>query len=294
MPKRTDITGAREPVEPPRGAPALELAAALVLAFALALALTPTPARAAGALSDGSVTPTSGTTTTAFTFTVSYLSADSPTRPAQSVWADVGGMTVPLVKVSGAAHDGTWQGTSTLPAGTWQVTFFATTSADPQPEPLAGPIVTVTQAPTPTPPPPTPRPTAPPTARPTAPPAPRPTAAPNSPPATDPPLTTAPTAADDEDPSATPRASSSPRLSAAASASASPRPTRTPSGPSEAPSIDGDPPQTPDPTDLAADEPDTRPRSMLASLLIVGGTLSLAGAAVLARQWWVVRAARPP
>lgn len=293
MPTRTDRTGARGLVQLARPAPALELAAATLLAFALALA--PTPARAAGVLSDGSVTPPSGTTATAFTFTVSYLSTDSPTRPAQTVWADVGGMTVPLAKVSGAAHDGTWQGTSTLPAGTWQVTFNATTSADPQPAPLAGPIVTVTQAPTPTPPPPTPRPTAAPTPRPTAPPAPGPTVAPNPPPPTAPPLTTAPTSADDHDPTATPRASSSPRSSttASASASASSRPMRTPSAAAEAPSVDADPSEAPVPTDLAADEPDTRPPSMLASLLIVGGTLSLAGAAVLARQWWVVRAARP-
>ena len=292
MPTRTDRTGVRGLVELARAAPALELVAATLLA--IALALSPGPALAAGALSDGSVTPTSGTSATAFTFTVSYLSTDSPTRPAQTVWADVGGMTVPLVKVSGAAHDGTWQGTSTLPAGTWQVTFNATTSADPQPEPLAGPIVTVTQAPTPTPPPPTPRPPAPPTPRPTARPAPGPTVAPNPPPATDAPLATAPTAADaGDDPTATPRASSSARSSAAASASASARPMRTPSESAEAPSVDADPSRTSDPTDLAADEPDTRPPSMLASLLIVGGTLSLAGAAVLARQWWVVRAGRP-
>lgn len=282
VPQRTNITGQGAPVPWPRAVRALRVLAAAL--FALSLACASTPARAASVLSDGSVTPTSGTTATAFTFSVHYTSTDSPTRPAQAAWAQVGSVTVTLVKVSGSAHNGTWQGTATLPAGTWQVTFHATTSSDPQPEPLLGPIVIVT----PPPPTPTPSPTPAPTATPTQPPpTPSPPTDPTPRPLPVPQPTPPPT--DDDDPTRTQPPSPSPAPSATGSA----RP-RTPAPtPTRSADEDDDPAGTPGISDPAVDDEATPPGSMLASLLIVGGTMSLAGAAVLARQLFVSRRARP-
>jgi hypothetical protein len=253
VPQRTDIAGWVTPVVAPRAATTLRLTAAAL--FALVSVSAPTPTLAASVLSDGSVTPLSGTTATAFSFSVHYTSDGSPARPAQAVWAQVGGAIVTLSKVSGSSHDGIWQGTASLPAGTWQVTFHASTSGDPQPDPLSGPIVTVTQAP---PPPPTPQPTAPPVPVPPVPP-------PSTTPEPTPPSTAQPIQADSS-PTATPRDS----------ASASGRPTPDPTA-----------------TDTAAtDDADPSPGARLASLLIVGGTMSLAGAAVLAHRWFVSRGTR--
>jgi hypothetical protein len=249
------MTGKTIVAAAPRARDALRGVAAALLALSFATA--PMPVWAASVLSDGSVSPTSGTTTTAFTFSVHYTSTDPP-RPAQSVWAEVGSATVTLIKASGTALDGTWQGMSTLSAGTWQVTFHATTAGD-QPQPLLGPIVTVTA------PPPTPQPTPPP--QPTAAPTPLPT---QTPPRPRPQPTPPPTDADDR------TAASSPSLSASASGSAQGR-------------ADDDPAETPASFEPATDGADTPPGARLASLLIVGGAMSLGGAAVLARQWHVRR-----
>jgi hypothetical protein len=257
----------------------------LVLLFASA----PTPALAASVLSDAVVTPTNGTTTTVFTFSVHYSSTGSPSEPAQSVSAQVGSVTVTLARVSGSANNGTWQGTSTLPAGTWDVVFLAV-SASP-PAPLLGPKVTVTGPPTPTPSPapsPTPQPTAAPTPtpQPTATPTPRPTSAPTPrPPLPGPQPTPPPT--DDDGPTPTQSPSASPTPTATGSA----RPT-TPA-PTPTADEDGDPSATLAPSDPAGDEAPPPPGSMLATLLIVGGTMSLAGAIVLARQWLASQGARP-
>ena len=252
-----------------------------VALFALIVVGAPTPARAASVLSDGSVTPTSGTTATTFTFSVRYTSSDSPTRPAQSVTAQAGDVTVALVKVSGSAHDGTWQGTATLPAGTRQVTFHATTSSDPQPEPLAGPTVTVREPP-PTPrPTPTPPPTVPPTAHPPAPP---PPTNPPAQPVPAPQPTPAPT--DGEEPRRTQSPSPSQRPAASGSLPAQ--------APLEAPSASRDGAiASAESIDAAADdEEETPPQSRLASLLMIGGSMSLIGAAVLGRQWFLAHKAR--
>ena len=221
--------------------PVRVLAAALVV---VAIAGSPTPARAASVLSGGGVSPTIGSTATAFGFSVHYTSTDNPARPAQAVWAQVGSVTVSLTKVDGSAHDGTWQGTSTLPAGTWEVTFKATTSGDSQPQPLPGPMITVTE-----PPPPPPPPLLPPSSQPTA------TASPS--------------------PSPTPSASGSPPPTP---------PTATADGAS--------PGLTPGSSDPPAGDPDTPRGSMLASFLIIGGSMSIAGAALLARQWNISRKPR--
>ena len=265
MPQRTAIAA---PIDDRVVRAVRLLAAALV---GLLLASAPMEVRAASVLSDASVTPTTGTTATVFTFSVHYTSTGSPAQPAGSVWADVAGTTVALGKVSGSAHDGTWQGTATLPAGTWPVTFNAS-SGDP-PAPLPGPIVTVSGPPPPTPSP-TPAPTQPPTPQPTSPPTPRPAPQPTPPP-------TAP-----GDPTEAP---ASPSTVPSDAGSASPTATASPSRTADE---SADPSATAEPTDLAADDTAT-PASMFASLLIVGGTMSLAGAAVLARQWFVARGARP-
>ena len=280
--QRIDITGPGAPVVRPRATDVLRVLAAALLALSLASA--PAPARAVSVLTDGSVTPASGTTATTFTFSVHYTSDDSPTRPAQAVWAQVGGVTVTLAKVSGSAHDGTWQGSATLPAGTRQVTFHASTSADPQPEPLAGPMITVT-APPPTPTPsPSPRPTAAPTPRPPTPPPPI-----NPPPAPVPVPQPTPAPTDDDDPRQTQRSSPSPTPDASGSALAGP------SFSSPARTADGDDASgSPQPVDAAADDDaDTPPGSRFASLLMIGGSMSLIGAAVLGRQWFVAHRARP-
>ena len=271
MPQRTDITGQRMLAATPQASGVLRgLAAALL---ALSLANVAVPVRAASVLSDGSVSPTSGTTTTAFTFSVHYTSTDPP-RPAQGVWATVGSATVSLTKVSGTALDGTFQGTSTLPAGTWRVTFHAESAGEP-PQPLLGPIVTVTAPPptpqpTPPPPPPPPPPTASPTPVPTQPPAPTRSSAPPSP---GPQPTPPPSDADDR------TAASSPSLTAGASGFVQG-------------TADDDPAETPVSFGPATNEADTAPGARFASLLIVGGAMILGGAAVLARQWRIARRGR--
>ena len=282
-PQRTDTSGQVPPVVGRRAARALRILAAALLALSFASATA--PARAASVLSDGSVTPESGTTATAFTFSVHYTSTETPTRPAQAVWAQVGGVTVTLIKVSGSAHDGTWQGTATLPAGTWQVIFHATTSGDPQPEPLPGPIITVTEPP----PTPTPAPTPPPIAAPTPlPPAPPPST--NPPPAPAPVPQPPPPTTEDEDSIRTQRSSSSPTPSASGSArSGTPLP--TPTRANEDDDLAGTSAPS-NPSDAAADDAGTSPGSRLASLLIIGGSMSLIGAVVLSRQWFVARRAR--
>jgi hypothetical protein len=280
----TDIAGQKALVVRPHTARLLRALAAGLLALSLASAST--PARAASVLTDGNVSPTSGTTATAFTFSVHYTSTDSPVRPAQAVWAEVGGVTVALIKVSGSAHDGTWQGPpatlppATLPAGTWQVTFHATTSSDPQPDPLPGPMVTVTEPP----PTPTPAPTPQPTAAPTPlPPAPSPPT--NPPPAPVPAPLPTPPPTDDNVPTPTQPPSPSPTPSTSGSA----RPETPAPSPTPTASDDDGPAGTPGPFDPAADDAGTPLGSRLASLLIIGGSMSLFGAAVLARQWFVSR-----
>jgi hypothetical protein len=289
VPIRPDDTGQGPPVVGPRAARALRFLAAALLTLWMACA--PTPALAASVLSDGSVTPTSGTTATVFTFSVHYTSTGSPVQPAQSVSAQVGNVTVTLLRVIGSANNGTWQGTSTLPAGTWDVTFHASTYSDPQPASLLGQKVTVSGPPAPTPSPtPTPQPTA--SAAPTATPAPtatttpQPTGAPTARPTNRPiPLPQpTPQATDNDDPTdapPTPTASGSARPTT---------PAPTPTGTAEE---DDSPTATLEPSEPAADAAPPPPGSMLATLLIVGGTMSLAGAIVLARQWLVSHPVRP-
>jgi hypothetical protein len=149
-------------------------AALLVLALLLVLA-PPTLGAPGNQLSEGSVNPVNGTTANSFVFTVRYTSAQG--HPATSVSATVSTFTVPMGLIAGTASDGTFQGNTNLPAGSFNVTFLADAQQGFDPS-LAGPTVTVSFAPPPTPaptPPPTPVPTPPPTPLPTPPPTPAPT-----------------------------------------------------------------------------------------------------------------------
>ncbi|HEX9893868.1 MAG TPA: hypothetical protein VGA78_08080, partial [Gemmatimonadales bacterium] len=138
-------------------------AALLVLALLLVLA-PPTLGAPGNQLSEGSVNPVNGTTANSFVFTVRYTSAQG--HPATSVSATVSTFTVPMGLIAGTASDGTFQGNTNLPAGSFNVTFLADAQQGFDPS-LAGPTVTVSFAP-----PPTPAPTPPPTPVPTPPPAP--------------------------------------------------------------------------------------------------------------------------
>jgi hypothetical protein len=167
-------------------------AALLVLALLFALA-PPTLGAPGNQLTQGSVNPLNGTTANSFVFTVRYTSAQG--HPATSVTATVSTFTVPMGLIAGTASDGTFQGNTNLPAGSWPVTFLADAQKGFDPS-LAGPTVTVTLAPPPTPAPtpaPTPVPTPPPTPVPTPPPTPVPTPPPT--PVPTPPPTPAPTLA---------------------------------------------------------------------------------------------------
>ena len=286
-----EFAGGRAPVGRPRTARSLWILGAVLLACALAVA--PAPARAASVLSNGTVSPGSGTTATVFTFSVDYNSSN-PVRNAQAVWAEFGSATVTLALASGNTHAGTWTGTSTLPVGSLPVTFHASISANPQPDPLNGPNVTVTlPPPTPTPaptPPPTPAPTPRPTAAPTPTPPPGATPTPGAPP---PPGSTPRPSAAGPQPTSPPDGNDNPTN--APNSSTSPSGTGevlsgTPGGdPTLGPDENSAPVESPQVSD-AADEDEATPRgSLLAPLLFVGGTMSLVGAAVLGRQWFVTR-----
>lgn len=139
------------------------------------------------ALSNGSVTPGSGTTATTFTFSVQF---QSDSGAAAAVTASVANRTVAMGLVAGQPDNGTFRGSATLPAGSWPVTFEADADRGNNPT-LSGPTVTVTSGATPPPTaPPTPRPTAAPTPVPT--PTPMPLTATPLPPTTPPSLTATP------------------------------------------------------------------------------------------------------
>jgi hypothetical protein len=126
------------------------------------LFLLPVPVLGArNTLSNPTVSPLSGTPSTTFTYTVHYKGA-----PA-SVTASVAGRTLPMGVASGTDSNGTFAVSTTLPVGSWPVTFRAVAQGND--DTLAGPTVTVTSTATP-----------------------RPTTGPTPPPATPPPLPTPP------------------------------------------------------------------------------------------------------
>ncbi len=177
------------------------LAAAVLLVFAAVVPALAAPSVSSPVnLSDPAVSPASGTTTTDFTFTVTYHD-QGHVAPAY-VRVNVAG-SLHAMAASGDGgqwrHDVAFSATFRLPAGSWHSQFQAV-DADGAVGSIDGPTVTV-QGPSPTPrptPTPTPKPTATPTPKPTpkptAEPTPsqtagataRPTPAPTSPPATRP------------------------------------------------------------------------------------------------------------
>ena len=245
----------------------IRLVAAAVLVSITAL-MAPSHMLAVGnTLSNGSVDPTTGTIATVFAFQVDYTSPQG--FDAASLWADVAGTTVGLVLVSGVADDGTFSGSSSLPAGSWPVTFRADAIQGSDPT-LAGPTLTVidpnaTPPPTPVPPP------APPT---NPPPTPAPTPPPDLPAPTLPPSETV-----------------APGVSTPSTPGASSATSPATSGqPSSAPMASGVQGRSPEPS---AGEPDPSGRSGN-PWLFVGGGMSAMGAAILAGHWAGRRRRRRP
>ena len=271
---------------PDRVAPTLWRLAATLCAALVALGavlVSPAPAMADNTLSGGDVSPGSGTTTTVFFFSVVY--ASTPDR-VPTIVAEVAGLTIPMALASGTAANGTYEGTRSLPAGTWSVTFRATAqgndpttgggsvivTAAPTPQPTPAP-------PTPTPPPPTPAPTGAPTPPPTPTPTPLPpgvTPAPTPVPTPLPPgVTPAPTPAPTPLPSGV-----TPAPTPSAGASATP-------GASDPTPASSSADASPAPTGSGSPDDGDRPASGFGRTgwLVLGGTTAVAGAAVLARQW---------
>ncbi len=185
-----------------------------VLVAACMAAAIPATAFAVGPnqLANPRVSPGSGSTSTVFTFAVDYASEKG--FAATSVVALVAWRSVVLGLTSGTSTGGTYAGTSTLPAGTWSVTFEARATQGPSPS-VAGPTVAVT-APTPVAPPPPPPPAV-------------------LPPTPAPPATPGPQAPDTT-PAPVPQPAASSTTSAApSSGAASPTPRQVDASPSESP-----------------------------------------------------------
>ena len=216
----------------------------------MASLLAPLAVRAADGLENGTVSPGEGTTATEFTFTVDYT-GNNPVPP--EVFAEVAGARVDMppqgVYVPGVIV--TYSAVTTVPAGSWQVTFRADHAPGPSDE-LEGPTIVVQGPPTP---PPTPAPTPVPTATP------RPTPAP----------TPVPTATPTPSPTPTPRETPGGGIF-------SPSPT-----PTDEPSASATPEPEIEPT--SAERIGFGPLVML----FIGGTMAGSGAAFLGVHWLSVR-----
>lgn len=287
MPLRIHLPNAR------RTAQALPLAGTVLAC--LALLASPMPVAAAPVLHSPAVSPADGTTDTVFVMSVTYVSTPEA-RPATSVAVEIvglGGASLPMGLASGTATDGRWETSTMLPAGSWDLVFHATTNPSSQsPDSIDGPVVNVTPAPTveptlsPTPhvtvgPTPVPTPGAtetespPPGATPTVAPAPLPPGATPGP-------TVAPALLP---PGATPRPTSAGEPVAVASPTgsdaASPVASVSGSGAAAASS------SSPAALESAAPAISPGQRSGFGRIgwVVVGGMTSVAGAALLARQW---------
>lgn len=243
----------------------MRLRAAIMLMLALTVLdlTTAGSAAAAGAkLTGGAVTPKTGTTATIFQFAVHFVGTS--TDQAVAVSASVAGRAVPLFLSSGTERNGTWTGSSTLPAGSWTVTYQSTTTGLTNPSFVVPGQVVVT---TPTPPP-TPSPTPLPTPRPK--PTPRPTPRPTAVPAT-----------------ATPRPATlfSPGASPTPSRTTAPDPTGVPSTSESAPSTRY-PSASPDPSAApSAVPPGSRPFNVpLEGVVAIGLLGAVAVAAALGER----------
>jgi hypothetical protein len=112
----------------------------VVLAIMAALAGAPSSVSAASPneLSEASVAPSSGETSTLFVISVRYVSTAG--NPAAVVTADVGGQVAVLALVAGTATDGVWRGVTSLPPGSWEVTVQASVVSGPAPSLSAGTV----------------------------------------------------------------------------------------------------------------------------------------------------------
>jgi hypothetical protein len=267
------------------------------------LLLAGSPVAAATLLQNPSATPATGTTDTTFDLSVEYVS-EPEARPALTVSVevvDLGGSALPMSLVAGDQTNGTWQTSTMLPAGTWDLIFRADASGS-DPDPAVGLVVTVVDAATPTP---TPSP-APGTPAPSSTPSPVPTATGTaSPPATSAPTAVptplppgvTPTPAPAPTPTLNPPPASSPGASEDGSASASALPSGLPSErppTSERPSSTTQATRSPGPSPATDDARTGEPGWGRAGWIVLGGLTSAAGAAVLARLWLVRRAASGP
>ncbi len=150
--------------------PSLALWFVIAIAAEVILTAPAMGAPPATQLQNPTVTPLSGTTATMFQLSVQFQSS---TTTATSVTASIASKSVPLVVKSGKSGHETWAASTTLPPGSWTVTFTAVSASGPNPAPVsAGPVVVTAQTPTPR-----PSPTVAPTPRPT----PRPTTVPGTP-----------------------------------------------------------------------------------------------------------------
>lgn len=282
------------------------LVAATVLVGPLLL-VGASPARAATSLQNPTVSPAEqGTTADTFVITVGYIS-EPEGHAAVDVVVEVvglGGGPFPMSRVSGSTTNGTWQATTMLPAGSWQLIFRATSSPLSQSPPaLNGPVVevqpSVTPPPTPSPSPGggTPVPTSTPTPSPTASPSPSGSTPATSAPTPLPPgVTPRPTPRPAASP--TPGVPAPPSAGATATAAASDRPTS-----SESPSAGTQPPATargsaapegsPAPSPEASGDESTGGGWGRTGWIVLGGMTSVAGAAVLGRQWLSRRTGLP-
>lgn len=105
------------------------------LAIGCAVWLVPTWAGSAAAttsLLNPVVTPNPATVGNAVTFSVDYASVPPQPNDADTVEADLvrasdqSTITIPLARQGGSLRAATWTASSTVPTGTWQVTFRAT------------------------------------------------------------------------------------------------------------------------------------------------------------------------
>lgn len=248
---------------------------ALCVAIGVA-ALLPSPVLATNTLSQGSVTPGSGTTATVFVFRVRYDST-TPPRDATAVWAEVAGLTVPLaLEPDGTATGGWYVGSGSLPQGTWPVTFRATAVQDAFVADADGGTVEVLPAGA------SPSPAATTSPTPIATAAPTPSAAPPTPGAT--PVPTLPVVPRPTAPPRTPSASASPTPSTSA-VEPSIRPTPTEGGqrPSSVPTAIAS--STARATAAPGAEPEEDPAGGALPWIVLGGGMATSGAAIIALQW---------
>jgi hypothetical protein len=203
-------------------------------------------------LSNGKVSPGSGTTTQSFTFSVTYTSSPGACAPT-AVYVSIGGVgNVSLRHVSGSYDTGAlFQVSRTLPVGTRAYSFTATAGwgGGKTTKTLTTVLPSsVTVNPPPPSPTPTPKPTPTPTPKPTPTPTPKPTPTPTPKPVATPKPTPRPTATPKPTPTATPKPTRKP--APAGTTPATPGSTATPAGSAPGssttpgPSPSGSPPLT--------------------------------------------------